>query len=247
MRIGRKRVRRIKKIVEIVGIDPTTDDILTNEVFSWNPRKDSFDYYGKGHVLDNVAEQRNWTDKELSEEFDRRKEVIRWMVEKGIKNYVDVGEIIAAYYKNPEAIMKKVMASESYTGEKEYSPLKSSQVLIGKEKESETATSSGDEVEDTAENIEKGDEWEEISLDETNKDKPEGNPPAGRESGIGITKDEHKEGEWEEIPLDDINEEESRESDRETVAGTEEEREKENSTFKDDKKISEEGRINGAE
>ena len=247
MRIGRKRVRRIKKIVEIVGIDPTTDDILTNEVFSWNPRKDSFDYYGKGHVLDNVAEQRNWTDKELSEEFDRRKEVIRWMVEKGIKNYVDVGEIIAAYYKNPEAIMKKVMASESYTGEKEYSPLKSSQVLIGKEKESETATSSGDEVEDTAENIEKGDEWEEISLDETNKDKPEGNPPAGRESGIGITKDEHKEGEWEEIPLDDINEEESRESDRETVAGTEEGREKENSTFKDDKKISEEGRINGAE
>ncbi|HHH78159.1 MAG TPA: secretion system protein E [Thermoplasmatales archaeon] len=247
MRIGRKRVRRIKKIVEIVGIDPTTDDILTNEVFSWNPRKDSFDYYGKGHVLDNVAEQRNWTDKELSEEFDRRKEVIRWMVEKGIKNYVDVGEIIAAYYKNPEAIMKKVMASESYTGEKEYSPLKSSQVLIGKEKESETATSSGDEVEDTAENIEKGDEWEEISLDETNKDKPEGNPPAGRESGIGITKDEHKEGEWEEIPLDDINEEESRESDRETVAGTEEGKEKENSTFKDDKKISEEGRINGAE
>ncbi len=247
MRIGRKRVRRIKKIVEIVGIDPTTDDILTNEVFSWNPRKDSFDYYGKGHVLDNVAEQRNWTDKELSEEFDRRKEVIRWMVEKGIKNYVDVGEIIAAYYKNPEAIMKKVMASESYTGEKEYSPLKSSQVLIGKEKESETATSSGDEVEDTAENIEKGDEWEEISLDETNKDKPEGNPPAGRESGIGITKDDHKEGEWEEIPLDDINEEESRESDRETVAGTEEGREKENSTFKDDKKRSEEGRINGAE
>ena len=47
--------------------------------------------------------------------------------------------------------------------------------------------------------------------------------------------------------MDDINEEESRESDRETVAGTEEGREKENSTFKDDKKISEEGRINGAE
>ncbi len=114
IRMGRKRVRRIKKVVEIVGIDPTTDDILTNEVFSWNPRKDTFDYYGKGHMLDTVAEQRNWTDKELNDEFNRRRDIIKWMVERGIKNYVDVGEIIAAYYKNPDAIMKRVSEAEEY-------------------------------------------------------------------------------------------------------------------------------------
>ena len=178
IRIGRKRVRRIKKIVEIVGIDPTTDDILTNEVFSWNPRKDSFDYYGKGHVLDAVAEQRNWTDTELSEEFNRRKEVIRWMVEKGIKNYVDVGEVIAAYYKDPEAIMKKVMASEGYSGKKEYSPLKTSQVLIGEKKESKDET---EEMAPAGESIDKGEsedehkegEWEEIPLDEDDISKGE--------------------------------------------------------------------------
>ncbi|HDS58824.1 MAG TPA: secretion system protein E [Thermoplasmatales archaeon] len=108
IRIGHKRVRRIKKIVEIVGIDPTTDDILTNEVFSWNPRKDSFDYFGKGHVLDQVAEQRNWTDRELDEEFERRRDVVKWIVDQGIKNYVEVGEVIAAYYKDPERILKRV-------------------------------------------------------------------------------------------------------------------------------------------
>lgn len=119
IRIGRKRVRRIKKIVEIVGIDPTTDDILTNEVFSWNPRKDSFDYYGKGHVLDNVAEQRNWTDKELNEEFNRRRDIIKWMVEKGIKNYIEVGEVIAAYYKDPESVMRRVKGSEEKISKRE--------------------------------------------------------------------------------------------------------------------------------
>lgn len=108
LRIGRKRVRRIQKIVEIVGIDPTTDDILTNEVFTWNPRKDSFDYFGKGHVMDRVAEQRNWTDRELNEEFQRRRDVIKWMVDKGIKNYVEVGEIIAAYYRDPDRIVKRM-------------------------------------------------------------------------------------------------------------------------------------------
>ncbi len=108
MRIGRKRVRRVKKVVEVVGIDPTTEDILTNEVFNWNPRKDSFDYFGKGHVLDRIAEQRNWTDKELNEEFNRRRDIIRWMAERGIKHYVEVGEIIAAYYKNPDKLMERV-------------------------------------------------------------------------------------------------------------------------------------------
>ncbi|KAA0000359.1 MAG: secretion system protein E [Thermoplasmata archaeon] len=108
MRIGKKRVRRIKEVVEVVGIDPTTDDILTNDVFRWNPRKDTFDYYGKGHVMDRIAEQRNWTDRELNEEFNRRVEVIKWMVEKGIKHYVDVGAIIAAYYKNPEKVLERI-------------------------------------------------------------------------------------------------------------------------------------------
>jgi flagellar protein FlaI len=108
MRIGKKRVRRVKELVEVVGLDPTTGDILTNDVFKWNPRKDTFDYFGKGHVTDSIAEHRNWTDRELNEEFERRIQVIKWMVKKGIKHYVDVGNIIAAYYKNPEKVLDRV-------------------------------------------------------------------------------------------------------------------------------------------
>ncbi len=108
MRIGKKRVRRIKEVVEVVGIDPTTDDLLTNDVFRWNPRKDNFDYYGKGHVMDRIAEQRNWSDRELNEEFNRRVEVIKWIIEKGIKHYVDFGSIISAYYKSPDKVIEKV-------------------------------------------------------------------------------------------------------------------------------------------
>ena len=108
MRIGRKRVRRIKEIVEVVGLDPTTDDILTNEVFRWNPRKDNFEYFGKGRVMDRIAEYRNWTDKELNEEFNNRVEVIKWMIKNKIEHYVDVGNIIAAYYKDPEKVLERI-------------------------------------------------------------------------------------------------------------------------------------------
>ena len=83
-------------------------DILTNDVFKWNPRKDTFDYFGKGHVMDGIAEHRNWTDRELSKEFERRVEIANWMVEKGIKHYVDVGNIVAAYYKDPQKVIDMV-------------------------------------------------------------------------------------------------------------------------------------------
>ena len=108
MRIGRRRVRRIKEVVEVVGLDPTTEDLLTNEVFRWNPRKDSFEYFGKGKVMDRIAEYRNWTDKELNEEFNNRVEVIKWMVKNKIQHYVDVGNVIAAYYKDPDKVLERV-------------------------------------------------------------------------------------------------------------------------------------------
>ena len=108
MKIKKKRVRKIQKVIEVIGIDPSTNEILTNEVFSWNPGESDFEYYGEGYLFDRIMEQRNLSERELLKEFEQRRDVIKWMREKGIKNYVDVGEIIAAYYKYPEEILKRM-------------------------------------------------------------------------------------------------------------------------------------------
>ncbi|OYT57051.1 secretion system protein E [Euryarchaeota archaeon ex4484_162] len=44
VKVRGKRVRRCKQIVEIIGIDPNTKEVLTNEVFRWIPERDQFDY-----------------------------------------------------------------------------------------------------------------------------------------------------------------------------------------------------------
>lgn len=108
MKIKKKRVRKIQKVIEVIGIDPSTNEILTNEVFSWNPRESDFEYYGKGYLFDRIMEQQNLSERELLKEFEQRRDVIKWMREKEIKNYIDVGEIIAAYYKYPEEIVKRM-------------------------------------------------------------------------------------------------------------------------------------------
>ena len=108
MKINKKRVRKIKTVAEVIGMDPKTKELLTNEVFSFNPRKDDFEYYGRGYLFDRIAEQQNISDKELLEEFERRKKVITWMKEKGIRHYLQVGEIISAYYKYPDEVIKRM-------------------------------------------------------------------------------------------------------------------------------------------
>ncbi|MCK5772924.1 MAG: type II/IV secretion system ATPase subunit, partial [Thermoplasmata archaeon] len=40
VRVRKKRTRRIKELTEIVGIEPTTNEIVSNKVYFWNPAKD---------------------------------------------------------------------------------------------------------------------------------------------------------------------------------------------------------------
>jgi len=37
-------------VAEVVGLDPTTKDVLTNDVFQVNPKSDTFVFYGRSYV-----------------------------------------------------------------------------------------------------------------------------------------------------------------------------------------------------
>jgi flagellar protein FlaI len=109
-RIGERRVRRTKELVEVVGLDPHTREILTNEVFTWSPAHDEFEFSGVSYVLERIQIERNMSESDMKDEFDRRKRIIHWMVEKDIRALDEVGRIIATYYRNPDAVMALVDA-----------------------------------------------------------------------------------------------------------------------------------------
>ena len=92
--IGDKRVRRTKELVEIVGLDPHTREILTNQVFTWSPATDEFEFSGVSYVLERIQIERNMSESDMKEEFDRRKRIIRWMVDNNIRSLADVDRII---------------------------------------------------------------------------------------------------------------------------------------------------------
>jgi flagellar protein FlaI len=107
-RIKGKRVRRTKELVEIVGLDPHTKEILTNTVFVWNAVTDQFEYSGVSYVLEAIQQERNWTPEQMRQEWENRKDLIRWLIQRDVRDFQKVAKTITAYYKDPEKVMQWV-------------------------------------------------------------------------------------------------------------------------------------------
>ena len=101
-------VRRCKQIVEIVDIDPSTKEILTNEVFHWDPIKDEFYYSGKSYTLERIRGQHGLSKEEMMFELKRRIKVLEWMKNNNIRAFKDVARMIASYLERPDEIMIKI-------------------------------------------------------------------------------------------------------------------------------------------
>ncbi|MGA2104733.1 MAG: type II/IV secretion system ATPase subunit [Methanoregula sp.] len=106
--IGGKRIRRNKQIVEILNIDPRTNELITNEVFKWRSATDEITYSGKSFILEEIMEARDWGEKRMREELKCRQEVLEWMRIKKIRHYKEVAIILISYYRDPEVVMERI-------------------------------------------------------------------------------------------------------------------------------------------
>ncbi len=107
-RLKDQQVRRMKEIVEIVGFEAETNELVTNQVFAWNQITDTFIYKGHSFIVDAIMEMKNMTHEDMQNELNRRVEVINYMVRKDMTNYREIAKIITAYYKDPEETIDRI-------------------------------------------------------------------------------------------------------------------------------------------
>jgi archaeal flagellar protein FlaI len=112
-RVGGRRVRRSKQLAEIVGLDPHTHEILTNEVFRWVPKDDSFKFSGVSYILERIQVEKGISPDEMRIEIENRVEIIKYMIKRNVRNFKDVGRLVAGYYKDPKTTMEKVRKDEA--------------------------------------------------------------------------------------------------------------------------------------
>jgi len=107
-RINGRRVRRTKQVVEIVGIDPTSMELITNEVFRWDPESDDYVFSGKSYVLEKIMVKINFSQDEMRRELRTRKRILEWMVLNDIRKSDQVSQVITEYYVRPKEVLARV-------------------------------------------------------------------------------------------------------------------------------------------
>ncbi|MFP4174613.1 MAG: type II/IV secretion system ATPase subunit, partial [Halobacteriales archaeon] len=110
--VGGERVRRNMKLVEIIGIDPKTRNIRTDDIFQWNAETDTFVRTGNSTALQDIKKSRGWTDEELERELDKRREVLQYMLDNEIDGYEDVSKIIQSFIIDPDRVLNQIREGE---------------------------------------------------------------------------------------------------------------------------------------
>jgi flagellar protein FlaI len=108
VRIGDQTTRRVSNIVEIVELDPVSREVVTNDVFRWEPAKDIFEYSGRSVLIDRIMKDQGLTKEYVSQELERRKILLEWMGLNKIRRFNEVGNMIKDYYADPEGVTEKI-------------------------------------------------------------------------------------------------------------------------------------------
>jgi len=107
VRVKKKRTRRIKELTEIVGIEPTTNEIVSNKVYFWNPAKDEFRFSGHSRLYEKIMDREGMTQEQIIEEINRRADVLRWLAYSDETNYRSVAKVVNEYYRDSAPLVDK--------------------------------------------------------------------------------------------------------------------------------------------
>jgi flagellar protein FlaI len=107
-RVKDRKVRRCKQIIEIIDIDPTTREILTNEVFRWDPTDDKYTYSGKSYILERIRSRWDMTKEQIIEEMKRRVEILELLRKNNVRAFKDFAEIITRYVEKPQEFIQQI-------------------------------------------------------------------------------------------------------------------------------------------
>jgi flagellar protein FlaI len=102
-----KPARRISTTAEVIELEPKRKEIITEEVFHWNPKVDRFVFSGHSAILERHMRKLDASEEDTRRELHQRKIVLEWMVRKGIRRYTDVANVIREYYVNPNRVFQK--------------------------------------------------------------------------------------------------------------------------------------------
>ncbi|HUI01114.1 MAG TPA: type II/IV secretion system ATPase subunit [Nitrososphaerales archaeon] len=105
MKRGDEKVRRMREVVEILGVNPSTKEIITNTIFTWDPVTDTYLFNGRSFQIEKISRTYGIPMEKLDSELERRVELLERMIREGITNYKAVTDLVRQYYLDKDALV----------------------------------------------------------------------------------------------------------------------------------------------
>ena len=108
LKIGEKSVRRIIKVSEIKGINDVTGEIITSDIFHWDPVTDKHVFVGKSATLEKIKQRFGLGDDEIQHEIRIRQTVLEWLLKNDIRDFEKVNHEIKEFNLNSEKYYERI-------------------------------------------------------------------------------------------------------------------------------------------
>lgn len=110
---GFRTARRVLSVDEVSGVGSYT------QVFRWNPVSDAHEAMPlatTSRKLARLASQLGLDVQELVEEVARRSLILRWIQQKGVRNFRDLSSLLAEYVDRPQEVYSRASREVELTG-----------------------------------------------------------------------------------------------------------------------------------
>jgi len=107
-----EKKRRASSVLEVIGIESATKEILINPVYKWDPSTDSFHETSQSSKLEAISKSTGISISELMKELDARTEFLELMRRKGVRRYREVSRFISYYYADKEYAFEELRNME---------------------------------------------------------------------------------------------------------------------------------------
>ena len=104
----RTGIRRMIQLSEVVSRGEK-GGVSINTIFRWKPSKDAIEQVGESYrLLSEIKTHTGMSDADIKKSIEEKIEILKWLVEEKVKDIEKIGRVVAIYYNNPEALMKKI-------------------------------------------------------------------------------------------------------------------------------------------
>ncbi|WP_336003103.1 type II/IV secretion system ATPase subunit [Halorientalis halophila] len=106
-RTGGERVRRMRTLAEIEGIDQRTGELDYSNTYNWKATEDTFTNSGSD-LLEEIRDERGWSQSELLRELRNRKKFLRYLREEGVHDYRRFTAMVNKYYADADEVLDRI-------------------------------------------------------------------------------------------------------------------------------------------